>query len=123
MTMQSNLGVVLDLLREAPELQSDDDLLVRGESSVTPERREAVVDHIRRDTDAQLTLFLLATELKTGGADSEEALREELRGFAEAVHARFGVNLLRTAAANRERVPSRVPDELFTDEAIAALDA
>ncbi|WP_255198550.1 hypothetical protein [Halorarius litoreus] len=123
MTTNTNLGVVLELLRADPELQSSDGLLVRGETSVTAAQREAVVDHVRTDTDAQLTLFLLATEMKADATASESAFRDELQEFAEAVHERFGVNLLRTAAAHPERLPARVPDDLLTDEAIAALDA
>lgn len=123
MTTNTNLGVVLELLRTDPDLQSGDGLLVRGETSVTAAEREAVVDHVRSDTDAQLTLFLLATEMKVDATESESAFREELRAFVGAVHDRFGVNLLRTAAAHPERLSPQVPDDLLTDEAIAAVGA
>jgi hypothetical protein len=122
MTMYSNLGVVLELLREEPDVEAGDGLLVRGASSVTAEQRDAVVDHVRTDTTAQLTLFLLATELKADATDSEEAFETELHTFVRAVRDRFGVNLLRTAAANRDRLPDQVPDGLLTDDAVAALD-
>lgn len=122
MMTQTNLGVVLELLREESDLDAGDGLEVRGESSVTPEQREQVVEHVRSDTDAQLTLFLLATELKADATDSGETFETELRTFVEAVRDRFGVNLLRTAADHRDRLPPRVPDDLLTEEAIADLD-
>lgn len=122
MMMQTNLGVVLEMLREEPSLDAGDGLAVRGGSAVPAEQREQVVEHVRSDTDAQLTLFLLAAELKADATDSEAAFRAELRTFAEAVHERFGVNLFRTAAANRDRLPPRVPEEFLTDGAIADLD-
>lgn len=120
--MQSNLGVVLALLREEGDLQSDGGPLVRGEPAVTPERRRAVVDHVRTNERAQLTLFLLAVELKASGAASDTQLAADLHTFAEAVRDRFGVNLLRTAASNRDRLPSNVPDALLDDRHVAALD-
>lgn len=122
MMTQTNLGVVLELLREDPALDGDGELLVRGETSVTPEQREAVVEHVRSDTTAQLTLFLLATELKADATDSDAAFRAELQAFVEAVCARFGVNLLRTAADHPDRVPAHVPDDLLSDENIAAIE-
>jgi hypothetical protein len=122
MTMYSNLGVVLELLREEPAVEAGDGLLVRGESSVTAEQREAVVDHVQSDATAQLTLFLLATELKADATDSDAAFEAELRAFVEAVRDRFDVNLLRTAAANRDRLPDQVPETLLTADAVATLD-
>jgi hypothetical protein len=122
MTMYSNLGVVLELLREEPDVEAGDGLLVRGASSVTARQRDAVVDHVQSDTTAQLTLFLLATELKADATDSDAAFETELRTFVGAVRDRFGVNLLHTAAANRDRLPDRVPDALLTDDAVASLD-
>lgn len=122
MRMQSNLGVVLAILREEGDLSADDGPLVRGESTVPPERRRAVVDHVRTNERAQLTLFLLAVELKAGEAASDPQLVADLCAFAEAVYDRFDVNLLRTAASNRNRLPATVPDDLLDERNVAALD-
>lgn len=122
MSMQSNLGVVLSLLAEEGDLQADGSPLIRGESTVTPERRREVVDHVRTNERAQLTLFLLAVEVKASEAASETRLATDLLSFAEAVRDRFDVNLLRTAASYPDRLPANVPDGLLDERNVAALD-
>lgn len=120
--MQSNLGVVLALLQEEGDLSADHGPLVRGASTVPPERRRAVVDHVRTNERAQLTLFLLAVELKASEAANDSQLVADLRAFVEAVYDRFAVNLLRTAASNRDCLPATVPDDLLDDRNVAALE-
>lgn len=122
MTPDSDLGVVLALLREEVDLLSDGGLLLRGGETISAEHREAVVEHVRADTEAQLTLFLLAVELKAAEAASEERLREELCAFVDAVRERFGVDLLETAAAHRDRLPPSVPAALFDGERLGNAD-
>lgn len=112
MTPHSDLGVVLALLRE-DDLQPDGGLLVRGGETIPAERREAVVAHVRENAEAQLTLFLLAVELKATGAAGEEQLLAELRAFVDAVRERFDVDLLETAAAHRHCLPPSVPAGLL----------
>lgn len=109
MTDYSNLAVVLELLDDG---LADDETLVRGGADVSDERRREVVAHVRESTEAQLTLFMLACELKADATDTEAALREELVVFADAVEEQFGVDILATAAAHSDRFPG-LPDGLL----------
>jgi hypothetical protein len=105
MTNPTGLALVLALLGEEPSFQPVEGLFVRGSADITDERRAAVVEHVCGSVDAQLTLFLLAAELKADAVADETQLETELRTFATAVRERFGVNILRTAREHRDRVP------------------
>lgn len=76
------------------------------------EMRRDVVTQIQENPRARLTLFSLALALTRERSESAEQARRELRQFASAVEDRFGVDILRTAAANRDALPE-VPERLF----------
>lgn len=109
---KTNFDALLDLLAELPE--TADDVTRRGSAgaSLSDERRRAVERRLREDPEARLALFSLALEVKRERADSEDALRSEVRAFAAAVDDRFDIDLLGTAAAHPDRF-AEVPDGLF----------
>lgn len=118
MTEGTEFTALLDLLEEIPEIADDVDRRGTATSPETPtDQRQAVLRRLRTDPEARMTLFRLALEVKRGATDSEEDLRAELRAFAAAVEDRFDVDLLRTAAARRDRLRD-VPEGLLEGPAV-----
>lgn len=101
------LAVLDDVLNEQPPGW--------GSDSTMDEEARAVVDHLRGSPEAQVTLLVLAWEMKADTTDDEEVLREELRAFAATIHDRFDVDLLRTAAANLASLPPDFPTQFLPD--------
>lgn len=118
MTDQSTFAVVLDLLEEAP----GEDPLLRGDGTVTERQRHTAVRRVRGNAEAQLTLFLLAWEMKSEGVGSDDRLAGELLDFATTAYERFGVNLLRTAVEHRDELPADVPDVLLSEASVEAVE-
>lgn len=111
MTEQPESAHLLDVLDDVLA----DTSVLRGSQPFVEERTEAVVDHLRDDPQAQLTLLLLAWEVKSDAAADVAAARHELRLFVEKVVDVFGIDLLATATANSDRLPSVFPRRLLLD--------
>lgn len=92
-----------------------DESVRRGSQPYVEERTEAVVDNLRDDPQAQLTLLLLAWEVKSDATADAAAAQDELQRFAEKVADVFGIDLLATAAATPDRLPAEFPTRLLPD--------
>jgi hypothetical protein len=102
------LAVLDDVLNEPPPGW--------GNHSSMDEETRAVIDHLRGSPEAQVTLLVLAWEMKADTIDDEEVLRDELRAFAATIDDRFDVDLLRTAAANLASLPAEFPTQFLPDD-------
>jgi len=107
MTHAATFALLLEILdgvfEESP--------LTRGGDQLLDDQEQAVIDHLRGNPEAQVTLLLLAWELKAETIDDPARLRSELRTFATTIKDRYGVDLLRTAAAHPSRLPVDFPTE------------
>lgn len=101
------LAVLEDVLDEEPPAW--------GSHSFMDEQEREVIEHLRESPEAQVTLLVLAWEMKADAIDDEEVLGEELREFAATIRDRFDVDLLRTAAANLGSLPAGFPTHLLPD--------
>lgn len=119
MSERSAFAVLLDVLEESLEGAGEVTRRSPQPTTISQERREAVIDHLRESPEAQVTLFQLALEVKANATESPETLREELQDFAAAVNDQFGVDLLATVAANRDRLNGQLPPGLVVDETVA----
>lgn len=117
MTHATDLEVLVDLIDE--DLDGSDGVLLRGPEATDgrpdSDRRRAVVERLRDDPDARLTLFLFALEARRDSAGSAEALGRELEAFATRMADRFDVDILETVAENRDRLPE-LPRGLLPEE-------
>lgn len=91
----------------------NDQSLPRGRDSSMDERERAAIEHLRSSSEAQVTLLLLAWEMKAEAIDDDEVLRDELETFAATIRDWFDVDLLRTAAANLAYLPADFPTHLL----------
>lgn len=120
MTHRSDLEVLVELIDE--NLTEADGVLLRGADATgdhpDADRRRAVLDRLRDDPDARLTLFLFALEARRGSVGSGSELADELGAFADRMAERFDVDLLGTVAQHREQLPELPPGLLSgTDDA------
>lgn len=120
MTHRTDLEVLVELLDE--NLTDADEVLLRGGGAAgdhpDADRRRAVIERLREDPEARLTLFLFALEARRDGVDSAPELAAELRTFADRMVERFDVDLLETVDRHRDRLPGLPPGLLSgTDDA------
>jgi hypothetical protein len=107
MTHAASFALLLEIL---DGVLDESPLTRRGDQPLDAQER-AVIDHLRGNPEAQVTLLLLAWELKAESVDDTGRLQTELRTFATIIKDRFGVDLLRTAAAHPSRLPPDFPAE------------
>lgn len=110
MTHRTDLDVLVELIDE--NLPDSDGVLLRGATTgdhPDADRRRAVLERLRDDPDARLTLFLFALEARRDSAESATELAAELEAFADGMAERFDVDLLETVAEHRERLPELPP--------------
>ena len=109
MVPHDQFGHLLSVLEEG----IDEDALTRGAHSEADEPPRAIITHLRDSPDAQITLLVLAWEMKADAIDDEAMLRDDLQTFADTLQDRFGINLLQTAAANPSALPEGFPTQLL----------
>ena len=107
MTHATTFALLLEILDGVLE----ESPLTRGGDQPLDDQERAVIDHLRGNPEAQVTLLLLAWELKAETIDDPARLRTELQTFAATIKDRFGVDLLRTAAAHPSHLPVDFPTE------------
>jgi hypothetical protein len=101
------LALLDDVLNEQPQSW--------GSHSSMGEEERAVIDHLRGSPEAQVTLLVLAWEVKADTIDDEDVLHDELRAFAATIDDRFDVDLFRAAAANVASLPAGFPTQFLPD--------
>lgn len=121
MTHRTDLEVLVELIDE--NLVDAEGVLLRGGDATgdhpDADRRRAVLERLRADPEARLTLFLFALEARRDGVDSTAELAAELRTFADRMAERFDVDLLETVARHRDRLP-RLPPGLLSGTDVGA---
>lgn len=119
MSEHSAFLVLLDVLEETLEGSGEVTRRSTQPTTISQDRRRAVIEHLRESPEAQLTLFQVALAVKADATESPETLHEELQDFVAAINDRFGVDLLATVAANRDRLNGQLPPGLLVDETVA----